>query len=119
MSIKYFLIAILIVVITASGNFILKIGASKPSWFSFVWMPPINAHFILGAFLFGVSLIIYMFLLKDLPLFVAQSLIALQYVAIMLIARFALDEKMSSSDLVGMALIVGGILLVAHRGENA
>jgi drug/metabolite transporter (DMT)-like permease len=117
MAIKYIIVALLIAIITATGNLILKIGSSKPSWLSVTWMPTVNVYFIIGGFLFGLSLLIYMFLLKDLPLFVAQSLIAMQYIAVMLIARFVLDEKMLWSDLIGMGLIVCGIILINQRSS--
>ena len=115
MALKYFLFALLVAAITASGNMVLKIGAAKESWLPFAWLPPVNGYFILGAGLFAASLLVYMLLLKDLPLYVAQSMIAIQYVGVMIAARWGLGEKMSVTDIVGMAFILFGIFLVANR----
>jgi len=118
MAVKYFIYALIIATITAMGNFVLKIGAGKESWLPWTWLPPVNGYFLLGGGLFCLSLFVYLYLLKDLPLFVAQSMIAVQYIAVMLVARWGLHEKMAVSDIAGMALILAGIFLVAQRAPN-
>lgn len=115
MTLKYLFFALLAASFTVTANMVLKVGTAKESWLPFSWMPPVNAYFIAGAGLFAVSLLVYMLLLRDLPLYVAQSMIAVQYIGVMIAARWGLGEKMSLTDLAGMSLIMLGIFLVAQR----
>ena len=66
-----------------------------------------------GLALYGVSTVLWLFVLSRVELSFAFPFISLSYVAILLGARFGLREHLNPSRLVGSALIILGVLLVS------
>ena len=67
----------------------------------------------LGLLTFGVAGLCYAAVLKSLPLNIAQSFAAFQFVAVIVSARLVLGEPIPSARWVGISLIMAGILVVA------
>jgi drug/metabolite transporter (DMT)-like permease len=109
---------------TVIANLLLKVGASSstPSRMLFGyldWRVPAGLAF------FGCAGIVYAWLLHWVPLNVAQSFAAAQYVAVIIVSAFVLSEEISPARWLGIALIALGIAVVgantstrAPRGDQ-
>jgi drug/metabolite transporter (DMT)-like permease len=100
------------ITLTVGANLMLKLGAmvvpAQRVLFGFLsWQS------VVGLALFGAGGIIYSFVLRALPLHVAQAFAAFQYVAVVLAASVLLRERIAPTSWLGIACIVIGILLVS------
>jgi len=98
------------VLATVLGNILLKIGAGpeQSRWLFGVF----GSTSLIGIASFGIALFIYSWLLKSIPLNVAQSLSAAQFIAVILASAFVLAEPISTARWFGITLIAAGILTV-------
>jgi drug/metabolite transporter (DMT)-like permease len=108
----------LMIGLTAVGNVLMKLGASVPlaerSLFGIVaWQS------CAGIAIFAAAVVVYAALLQWLPLNMAQSFAALQFVAVIIASAWFLGEPISLSRWVGIVLIAVGILTVAMSGRAA
>lgn len=101
--------AVIASVVTA--NLLLKSGVSTDPTATFItrFLQP---YVLLGLALFGAGALLYLVVLSRLPLNVAQSVLALQYVGVMLGSVVVLGEPMPPVRLIGAALITGGVILI-------
>ena len=93
------------------GNLLFKIGAGRENddeFFDWVF----NWHILSGLALFGVSALLYLLLLRRMPLNVAQSFLVAQFVGVILASYFILHEPIPLLRICGIGLIVVGILVV-------
>jgi len=107
---------VLMISLTAIGNVLMKLGASVPlddrpilglvAWQSCA-----------GITIFAGAVIVYAILLQWLPLSVAQSFAALQFVVVIIASAWYLGEPISLSRWLGIALIAAGILTVSVSGK--
>jgi drug/metabolite transporter (DMT)-like permease len=77
------------------------------------WAQLLNWRVVAGMASFGGAAIFYTILLRSLPLNVAQSFTAAQYIAVILASAVVLAEPISGPRWVGIALIACGIAIVA------
>lgn len=99
------------IVLTVSANLMLKIGAMAPPAQRVV-IGLLSWQSLFGLALFGLAGIIYAFVLRFLPLYVAQAFASVQYVAVVLAASFILREAISPTCWLGIACIAVGIAVV-------
>jgi drug/metabolite transporter (DMT)-like permease len=100
------------VVLTVGANLMLKLGAMAPPA-ERVLLGALSWQSIVGLSLFGIGGVIYAFVLRALPLHVAQAFAAVQYVAVVLAASLLLSERIAPTSWLGIAFIVVGIVLVS------
>lgn len=100
-----------IVLCTIAANLLLKIGAMQPAAERFVF-GIVGWHGLAGFACWGVAAVLYAWVLQWLPLNVAQSLLALQFVGVILASALVLAEPINAIRWVGMALIATGIVVV-------
>jgi undecaprenyl phosphate-alpha-L-ara4N flippase subunit ArnE len=99
------------VALTVGANLMLKLGAMvAPAQRALFGI--LSWQSVVGLALFGAAGIIYAFVLRAVPLHVAQAFTAFQYVAVVMAASFLLRERISLTSWIGIACIVVGILLV-------
>ena len=67
-----------------------------------------------GLLLFGLSAVVWLFALSRATLSFAYPFASLSYVLILIFGRFVLHEQITPLRLLGVALIVAGIVLVAQ-----
>lgn len=116
MMIRAALVLVGMVTCVVTANLLMKIGASAPR---VPWLLGLASwQSLVGAFFFALGLPFYMLLLKWLPLNVAQSMAAAQFVAVILASYVFLQEPITKTRLIGICLIVAGILLVASTVEE-
>lgn len=99
-----------VILASAAANLLLKLGARNAVagrlWFGvFAWQT------LLGLASFGCGAIFYAWALKVIDLHVAQSVMAIQYVVIVLLAATVLGERVPPSHWMGMGLIAAGLYL--------
>lgn len=73
----------------------------------------LNPRFIAGFLLYGLSFVIWWSLLRVLPLSVAFPVATgIQAVALQLVGRYLLHERLPLAHLLGLSLILAGVALV-------
>jgi drug/metabolite transporter (DMT)-like permease len=109
---------VLMIGLTAAGNILMKLGASVP-----LAQRPILGlvawQSCAGIAIFAAAVTVYAVLLQWLPLSVAQSFAALQFVAVILASSWILGESISLPRWIGIALIAVGIVTVGVSGRVA
>jgi drug/metabolite transporter (DMT)-like permease len=100
------------VALTVGANLMLKLGAMAPPA-ERVLLGALSWQSIVGLSLFGIGGVIYAFVLRALPLHVAQAFAAVQYVVVVLAASLLLSERIAPTSWLGIAFIVVGIVLVS------
>jgi drug/metabolite transporter (DMT)-like permease len=95
-----------------AGSLLMKLGASgdpaKRWFFSLV-----GTQSIIGIGCYGIALVLYAWLLKQVPLNVMQSLTAAQFIAIIVLSAVFLAEPIPPMRWVGIGLIAAGLWIVA------
>jgi drug/metabolite transporter (DMT)-like permease len=96
-----------------AGNLLLKLGAISMGTLSSSLFAFADWKLISGFALFVLAAFFYLTLLRRMPLNVAQSLMALQFVAVILSSCLVLHEPLPPLRLAGVCVITVGVLLVA------
>ena len=96
---------------TVAANLLLKTGASD-SGATGLMSKITSWPIVLGLTCFGMAAFLYVLILTWLPLNVAQSFAAAQFIAVILAARIFLSEPINAANWLGIALIAGGITIV-------
>jgi drug/metabolite transporter (DMT)-like permease len=103
----------IVVVASSLGNVLLKLGArieapDRLLFGLFAWQTA------LGIASFGCGAIFYAWALKSIDVHVAQSVIALQYIAIIFLAVLFLGERVPLQQWWGMGMIAFGLYLCSR-----
>jgi drug/metabolite transporter (DMT)-like permease len=105
---------LVVVVLNIVANGFLKQGALEAqagsSWF--------NSMIAIGALAFGAAFLAYVFVLRTLPLHMAQALAALQFVGAIVISRWFFLEKIGLVQWIGISLIIAGIILLGFAYDH-
>jgi multidrug transporter EmrE-like cation transporter len=103
------------IVISVIGQLFLKKGVSSsnlsfnlPSIIKTFFTPEVFFGFVL----YGLSAILWLFVLQKFPLTVAYPFLSLTYVIILIAGVFWLQEPLSFIKVVGVILILLGVVLV-------
>lgn len=96
---------------TVAANLMLKLGAGVPEA-QRVFFGLLGWKSAAGLALFGCGGIVYAFLLRQVPLNVAQSFTAAQFVGVIIAASLVLGEPISPARWLGIACICFGIFVV-------
>ena len=106
---KTALVLMMMIGCTVLANIFLKLGASAPHRLIAGF---IDWRVAAGIAFFGCAGILYAWLLQWVPLSVAQSFAAAQYIAVIVASAFLLSEEISPARWIGISLIAIGILVV-------
>ena len=109
---KIFLIAVILLVetsVASFASFFLKKASSGDSKIDIIKSP----FFYLGGILYVVSSCLGIVLLQLLPYAVVLPLGSLTYVWTMFISRWLLHEDITRRKLLGMAVLISGVILLA------
>lgn len=102
-----------VVLANMSASLLVKVGSTTPASKA-VFFGVFGWQTALGIGLFGISLLLYIWSLRFIPLFVVQSFAALQFVAVILAAHFILGEVISLRHWMGICLIAIGVIVVVR-----
>lgn len=108
------LLTLLSVCSMACGQILFKLGASKwngETLVQWVWSFITNPFLICAVFLYAITIVVWIYVLRILPLSIAYPLTALSYVIVPIISYFFLHEKMSIHTLLGSLLIIQGVII--------
>lgn len=104
---------ILFVLCTTGANIFLKLGVSGKELRSFEFFEIfLSWRVLLGLGLFGIAMMLWLVILRQLSLSVAQSFSAAQFVAVIIASKIILAEPIASQQWIGMGLIAIGIAVV-------
>jgi len=96
---------------TVAANLLMKVGAQDTP--SPLLLGLLSWRTVCGLAAFGGAGLFYAASLRLLPLNVAQSYAAVQFVAVILASKLVLGEPVSLGRWFGISMIMGGILIVA------
>lgn len=109
---KIFIAFVLMIGCTVAANLLLKTGASELDFSEGLFAKAPSWQLIGGMICFGMAAVIYALILSWLPLNVAQSFAAAQFLAVIFAARFILSEPINMPQWIGIAFIAFGIGIV-------
>ncbi len=92
-----------------AGNTMLKLGARMPSFLAQL----LDWRSIAGLALYGGGALLYMVALRRIPMSVALPFTAVAYIVAALIGHYGFGEDISLMHMAAIALIVGGVVLLA------
>jgi len=102
---------------TVTANLLLKLGSQGPP--SPLLLNLVSWRTVLGLMTFGLAGLFYAAVLRFLPLNLAQSYAAFQFVAVIIASRLVLGEPIEWMRWIGISLIAAGIMVVAvHEGNG-
>jgi small multidrug resistance pump len=90
------------------GQMLLKAGADAPTLVEQVLRPTS----IFGLALYGSAAFMYMFALRKIPMSVAFPSVSLSYAIVAVLAYFLFGEPFGIKQAGGIALIMGGVILI-------
>jgi drug/metabolite transporter (DMT)-like permease len=108
------------VILSSLAQLALKVGAGKAglaagaSSADFLLAAVINPFVILGVSMHVAALALWLFALRDRDVSYAYPFIALGFVLVLVISALWLREPVGASRIAGVALIVGGLVLVGR-----
>jgi multidrug transporter EmrE-like cation transporter len=91
-----------------AGQMLLKAGADAPTLVAQVLRP----SSLLGLALYGLAAFMYMFALRKIPVSVAFPSVSLSYALVAVLAYFLFGEPFGLKQAGGIALIMGGVMLI-------
>jgi drug/metabolite transporter (DMT)-like permease len=98
------------IICTVVANLLLKTGAAMSSSGHFTAL--INWRVVAGLGTFGLAGILYAVVLRWLPLNVAISFAAAQYVGVLVASWLVLRESIAAPQWLGVVLIASGIVVI-------
>lgn len=102
-----------VVAINVCASLLLKIGANEPS--SPLLLNFLSLRSLCGLMCFGFGGLAYAWLLRYVPLGVAQAVLASQYIFTVLGAWLLLHEQIDRIQVIGFILVAIGIGMVVSR----
>jgi drug/metabolite transporter (DMT)-like permease len=91
-----------------AGNLMLKIGSDKEKA---VLFGILSWQTLLGIGFFGLSVLLYAWSLRYIPLHIAQIIASLQYAGVIIAAALVLGEHIPTTRWLGIALVFLGIAI--------
>ena len=110
------LLALLTAFSMAGGQLLFKIGAAKwhgSTLSQWIWSFISNPFLVSAIFLYAFTVLVWIYVLRILPLSIAYPITALSYVIVPFLSFILLKEKISIYNFIGMALIISGVI-VSH-----
>ena len=116
-------VLLIAIMLGAAGQICLKFGLGKlDSQVPFVVVTAMfrNWHVLVGFVAYGVSSLLYLFVLSRLDVSYAYPFVAINYVFVTFLAWLILKETVPTLRLVGLAIICTGVLVLAvsYRGPQ-
>jgi len=117
------IMALISVSFSALGQYLMKTGMSGPavraaldeSVMAGAVRAAMEPFLIAGIACYGASMLLWLLCLSRMPLTVAYPLVSLSLVLVIGLATLFGGERVSLPQLMGIALIIGGVLLVGRR----
>jgi undecaprenyl phosphate-alpha-L-ara4N flippase subunit ArnE len=117
MSLRSLLLTALCVLMLAVGQLMFKSAASQWKFDGLTWASVagfLSPLMIAALALYAVATVLWVFVLRTVPLSTAYAVYALAFLVVPLLAHFVLDEPLPPNVLVGGAIIVAGIVVAVR-----
>jgi undecaprenyl phosphate-alpha-L-ara4N flippase subunit ArnE len=105
--------------LTVVANLLVKLGAVSGGTGVGFMSALFNWQTLCGLASFGLAALVYVLVLRSLPLNIAQSFASAQFIAVILASAVILSEPIGALQWLGIALIASGITIVAGRGARS
>ncbi len=121
--IKTATLAIIGVMIATGGQLLLRAGMERVGYIganrvarplTLALQVASEPRVVIGLVLFGISAAMWLIVLSRIPLSLAYPFAGLTYVFVTVFSKFVLNEEVPGIRWLGLALIVGGIVLVGR-----
>jgi len=111
---RFTVLILLYVVLNSVAQLLLKQGASATAGSLNIAGLPLNGRLVGGIFLFGMSFVVWMYILARENLsFAFPFAVGLGYSAVVFLSIMVLGETISAWQLTGIGLVLVGLLLIA------
>ena len=117
MSTRWLLLTLLCVVLIAAGQMLFKIAAAQWRIDGWSWATVrgfLSPTMILALMLYGLTTILWVFVLHSVPLSVAYPIYALVFVLVPVAAHFLFGEALSWNTVIGGAIIMLGVVIAVR-----
>jgi len=116
-STRWLLLTLLCVVLIAAGQMLFKIAAAQWRIDGWSWATVrgfLSPTMILALMLYGLTTILWVFVLHSVPLSVAYPIYALVFVLVPVAAHFLFGEALSWNTVIGGAIIMLGVVIAVR-----
>lgn len=112
----YFILMVVLTFAMATAQYLLKVGMTN---FAFTLQGTIlNYKLIIGLGIYGVLAILFMRIIKNIPLSVAYPVMGLSFVWVALLSINFLGETVAISQWIGMATVLVGVGLIGGSASD-
>ena len=98
----------------AIGQLLFKYSAQQLRQTGQFLSPPVLVYFVAAILLYGVTSIVWVWLLQRIPLGRVYPIMALAFVLVPLGSHWLFQEKFSATYVYGMALLLLGLVLISR-----
>jgi undecaprenyl phosphate-alpha-L-ara4N flippase subunit ArnE len=117
MPLRSLLLTVATVLMIAIGQLLFKSAASQWNVDGFTWKTAagfLSPLMISALALYGVATVLWVYVLRTVPLSAAYAVFALAFLIVPILAHFMLDEPLTPNVLIGGAVIVAGIFIAVR-----
>ena len=117
MSTRWFLLTILCVAMIAAGQLLFKTAASQWRLDGWTWATVrgfLSPALLAALVLYGVTTILWVLILRNVPLSAVFPLYALVFLLVPVAAHLVLDEPWSWNTLIGGGVIIVGVIIAVR-----
>lgn len=117
MSIRWLLLTLLCVALIAAGQILFKVAAAQWRIDGWSWTTLrgfLSPAMVLALIVYGVTTVLWVFILRSVPLASAFPLYALVFVLVPVTAHFVLGEPWSWNALIGALVIMLGVIIAVR-----
>lgn len=68
--------------------------------------------------LYGATTFLWIYVLRVVPLNQAYPFVAMSFIIVPVSSYFIFHEQLSAGHMIGFALIVGGVIMITHAGQQ-
>ncbi len=98
------------VLLGSTGQVLFKVGLRH----GFLWQSLVSAPILLGFASYAASSLLWLYALARLPLGLAYPFLSLNFILVLLASHWVLREPLTRGQILGTALIIGGVALIAR-----
>jgi len=114
----HYIVAVISISLGALAQYFFKVGVTDVSQKAkgmgeIIKLGMINFHLWCGLVCYGVSLLMWFYVLSRMELSRAFPLVSIAYVFTLLLGYFFLHEPLTAYKIIGISLIVAGVIFVA------
>ncbi len=109
---KYIFLTILNSGLTVLGQTLWKIGLERMEGYSLKLL--LNPLILAGVFVYGVSTILWLYVLSKLPFSTAYPLNSIAYALSLFVGFFIFNENIDLRKILGTVLILAGVFFIAR-----